>query len=47
MGVDGCGVEGHLNVLFLADTHLKGPRGLQRGLLVLAHLSSIVDGLKL
>ena len=47
LGVDGCGVEGHLNVLFLADTHLKGPSGLKRGLLVLAHLSRIVDGLKL
>ena len=47
LGVDRCGVEGNLNVLFLADTHLKGPGGLKRGLLVLAHLSRIVDGLKL
>ena len=27
MGVDGCGVESDLYVLFLSDTHLEGPRG--------------------
>ena len=47
LSVDRCWVESHLNVLFLIRTHMKGPSGLKRGFLVLAHLSRIVYGLKL
>ena len=43
LGVDGCGVESYLNVvLVLTHTHMKGPGGLKRGFLVLAHLGRVV-----
>jgi len=41
--VDGCGVESYLNVvLVLTQTHMKGPSGLKRGFLVLAHLGRVI-----